>query len=147
MAHLVSRIKNNLKTKNNQKGVVLVLTVFAIAFSFILILGVLEISTIDLQIVRNYQKSVRALYIAEAGVEDAIYELRQNHLWNTGFTNKLFANETYTVTITNNYPNVIINTTSTITGNFQKQMQVQISISGPPYTPPYPVRVVAWQEI
>ncbi|MBU0501881.1 MAG: hypothetical protein KJ811_01380, partial [Candidatus Margulisbacteria bacterium] len=59
----------------NRRGAALLLTVFLIAIGAILIIGFLELSLADLQIVRNHQYSTRALYIAEAGIEDAIYEL------------------------------------------------------------------------
>lgn len=152
MAHLVRLIENQKtkKRKNrktNRKGAVLVMTVFIIAFCAILITAYLQISTTDLQIVRNQQYSTRALYIAEAGVEDAIYELRQDNTWAAGFTAKAFAGDTYTVTVANNDPTVVIDSTSTVDGSFQRHIQVQLTISGPPQAIPYPIVANYWKEL
>lgn len=127
----------------SRRGAVLLMTVFIIALGAALIIGFLQISTTDLQIARNTQYSTRALYIAEAGIEDALYELVLNKLWNAGFTNKAFAGDTYTVTIVNNHPNPsVIDSTSTAGGSFQRHLQVQVTISGS--NPPV---INYWKEI
>jgi hypothetical protein len=132
---------------SGRRGAVLLLTVFAIAFVAVLITAFLQVSTTDLQIVRNHQYSTRALYVAEAGIEDAIYELRQDNTWDSGFTDKAFGGDAYTVAVSNNYPIVVIDSTSTVDGGFQRQIQVQVTISGPPSPTPYPVAVNYWKEI
>lgn len=124
MAHPVRRIKN-------RRGAILLMTVFIIALGAILIIGFLQLSLADLQIVRNHHYSLRALYIAEAGVEDAMYELTQDKNWNDGFTNKAFAGETYTVTITAiDSKTKVIDSAGTVDGSFQRHLEVQVSISG-----------------
>jgi len=88
-----------------KRGAVLLMAVFIIAIGAVLIIGFLELSLADLEIVRNHHYSTRALYIADAGIEDALYELGQSSSWNAGFTNKAFAGETYTVVVYNHHPN------------------------------------------
>jgi len=125
------------------RGAILLMTVFIIALGTILVIGFLQLSLADLQIVRNHQYSVRALYIADAGIEDALYELGQDKNWDVGFTDKAFAGETYTVTITNNQPNPSsMECVSTVDGSFQRRIEVQSVVSGSnPPTMDY------WKEI
>lgn len=128
---------------SNQRGSVLLMTLFLISLGSAFVIGFLQVSTTDLQIVRNHQYSLRALYIADTGVEDAIYNLILDSHWNAGFTNKAFAGETYTVTITNNYPNpIIIDSVGTAGGSFQKHLRVQVTISGSK-----PPTINYWKEI
>ncbi|MFH1362005.1 MAG: hypothetical protein ABIH69_05065 [bacterium] len=127
----------------NRRGAALLLTVFLIAIGAILIIGFLELSLADLQIVRNHQYSTRALYIAEAGIEDAIYELAQNANWNAGFAAKAYAGETYTVVVTEIDAKInVLNSTSTVDGVFQRQIEVQVATSGS--SPPV---IDYWKEI
>ena len=137
----------------NQKGVVLLLTAFLILFMSIFVIGFLEVATTETEIMRNHSLSNNALYIAEAGIEDAIYTLRQagNHHWDEGFTDKVFpagSSSSYTVTVDNgDYPTIVITSTGTVSGTFQRQVEAEISISGPPVAAPYPISINQWKEI
>jgi hypothetical protein len=107
------------------------MTAFIIALGAVLITAFLQISTTDLQIARNTRYSIRALYIADAGVEDALYELTLNKNWSAGFSNKAFAGDSYTVTVTDAFPNpIVFNSVGTVTGGFQRRIEVQCTISG-----------------
>jgi len=90
------------KNTNNQKGVALLLAIFLISFVFILLTGLLQVTTSDLQIAYNIQYRTRALFLAEAGIQDAIYQLANDNTWVSGFNNKSFANDTYSVVVNNN---------------------------------------------
>ncbi len=46
-----------------------------------------------------YSKNVQALYISEAGLQDALQQLKDNPSWTTGFSNKSFGKGNYTVTV------------------------------------------------
>lgn len=137
---------------NNRRGVILLLTLFIILLMSILVIGYLEIAATETQIMRNHKLSTQALYIAEAGIEDAIYTLRQtgNHNWDTGFTDKIFpagSSSSYTVTIDNSDdPNIVIVSTGTVPGAFQRRIEVEITLSGPPSSAPYPVNINYWKE-
>ncbi len=71
-------------------GSVLLITVFLIAFSALLVGGLLHALASDLQILRNHLYSTKALYVADAGIEDAIAALRSDYTWDSGFTQKTF---------------------------------------------------------
>lgn len=143
----------NKRKSKNQKGVILLLAAFVVLFMSILIIGYLEVATTETEIMRNHRLSNKALHIAEAGIEDAIYTLRQtgNHHWTTGFTDKVFpagSTSSYTVTVNDDdYPDIVITSTGTVSSSFRRQIEVGIAISGPPTSAPYPIRINYWKEI
>ena len=64
----------------NSKGVVLILTIFVILFMSVFVVAYLDVATTETEIMQNHKLSTKALYIAEAGIDDAIYTLRQRGL-------------------------------------------------------------------
>lgn len=69
---------NNIHTKKREQGFVLVLTLFAALIMSALIIALVNIQTIDLNLIKNNMSSKKAYYIAEAGIADAINEIRTN---------------------------------------------------------------------
>ncbi|MCP4650842.1 MAG: hypothetical protein GY853_12300 [PVC group bacterium] len=141
--------KKDRLLNNNQKGVILLLTVFIIFFMSVFIVGYLEIAATETEIMRNHRGSTQALYIADAGIEDALWQLRQNRKWKKGFKNKVFPSgesSSYTVTINNKgYPSVIIASTGTAPGNYQRQVEMGITITST--SAPCNLVVNYWKEI
>ena len=75
------------------------MTVFIVALLAAIVTGMLQINTEEIQIMQNHIRAAEALAVAEAGLEDALAELRTDSAWNTGFDNKGFVNGQYTVTV------------------------------------------------
>ncbi len=133
----------NLPRAKGKKGAMLLITVFIIALGTILIIGFLQLSLADLQIVRNNQYSIRALYIADAGIQDALYELGQDKNWNAGFTDKAFAGEIYTVAVAEISSKIkILTSESTVDGSFQRQIEIQTTVQGSD-----PPTIDYWKEL
>lgn len=137
----------------NQEGVALLMAIFALFFITLLIVAFLDITTIDLQIVKNQTTSLKALYIADAGIEDAIYELRQVKEWDDGFTDKPFNDGSYTVTVVvdqdiGEFYIKILTSTGTVssgTTTAQRTIEAQTLVTG--RTPgDYKVRISSWKE-
>ncbi|MFH0731529.1 MAG: hypothetical protein V2A72_01230 [Candidatus Omnitrophota bacterium] len=130
----------------------LLLVVFIILVMTVLVIGYLQAATTETEIMRNHKMSTQALYIAEAGIEDAIYTIRQtgNSQWDAGFQNKEFpagSGNTYTVVVDNsNYPSVIITSVATVSSTYQRGVEAEIAVSGPPTSAPYPVSMNYWKE-
>ncbi len=143
------RIGDNSTSAMSERGAVLLLTVFALAILSVLVAALLEITTTDLEIIRNHLCSTKALYIADAGIANALYELRQDYNWSAGWPGGVTFPEgssgSYTVTVTNNYPSVTI-VSAGKWGGFERKAEVEVAVSGPPQSPPYPVRVIYWKE-
>jgi len=92
------------------RGAVLLLLLFLMAVSVPLVCVLLEAQTTQVRVTHNVVGDVTALYVAEAGVHDAISQLLLSGTWRTGFTNKEFPTglgHTYTVTLVDDPPGKI----------------------------------------
>ncbi len=135
------------RNRSDQEGVILILMVFIVAMSTLFVGALLRSHTSDLQITRNHLNSMKALFVADAGIEDAISELRADFTWNAGFTDQIFPSgdsSKYTVSVVNNHPLVVITSTGEANG-FIRNIEVELNIVES--TAPYPVRVIYWKEV
>jgi hypothetical protein len=66
-----------IKFKNN--GSVFLMTIFAIAFLAVLVSGMLQITTEEIQLMRNHIYSAQALAVAEAGLNAAFAQIREGN--------------------------------------------------------------------
>lgn len=133
--------------RSDQRGAVLLMMVFLVTFSTLFVGALLRSHTSDLQIARNHIGSMKALFVADAGIEDAIAELRNNFSWSSGFSNKTFpagSGSHYSVSVTNNHPKVVITSIGTADG-FVRTIEIELNIVET--TAPYPVRVIYWKEV
>ncbi len=76
------------------------LTVFIVALLAAAVTGLIQLKTVEIQTMNNQVQAAEAQAIAQAGLNDAIFEVRTNAGWTDGFTNKAFADGSYTVTLT-----------------------------------------------
>jgi len=81
------------------RGSVLLLAVFVVALLAAMVMGMLELNTEEIQVMQNHVYAAEALATAEAGLEDALKELRVNKWWNDGFPGQSFNGGSYTVTV------------------------------------------------
>ncbi len=132
----------------DQRGAALVVALIVMSVLALLTIASLDMLTVNVQIVGNHARELRAAYIADAGVEDAIDTLRDTPSWDTGLTNVEFPTDsgnTYTVAIDNSaYPLVVITSTGTIS-SFQRSLEVQVKMTGS--SSPYSAAVMYWKEI
>jgi type II secretory pathway component PulK len=80
-------------------GVVLIAVVFVAALLAAIVMGMLQINTEEIQVMRNHLRAAEALAIAEAGLNDALAHLRVDADWDAGFAGRVFAGGAYTVTV------------------------------------------------
>ena len=107
------------------------MTVFVIALLSTIVMGILELNTVDIQIMQNQVFAVEALMMAQAGLNDALAQLRLDAGWTDGFTNKSFNGGSYTVTISA----LEITSTGTSAQGFAAEVKADVTVSaaGPPY--------------
>jgi len=110
-----------MKTLESNNGSVLLITIFAIALLSALVMGILQMNTEEIQLMQNQIYAARALAIAEAGLNDALAQIRIDNNWDDGFDNKPFDGGSYTVTVTGALPNLTIESTSSSTFNPARQ--------------------------
>ena len=136
----------------NKKGVALVLAMFILVFIAMLVVAFLNLITSDIAITSNHLGRLQALYIAEAGVEHAISQLRANgdQSLNLGpITFPSGSTSSYTVT----YPKsstppietrLIVSTGQVDNDKFRASIETQVSIEGA--SSPYTIKIVSFQE-
>jgi Tfp pilus assembly protein PilX len=125
-----------IKMKNN--GSALLIVVFTIVLLTAFVVGMLEMSSEQIQIMKNEIYTAQAKGIAEAGLADAFSQLRTNSSWTAGFSNKIFGGGSYTVTVTGTLPSLVITSTGTSAQSFTSRVQANATIGT---TSPYIIRI------
>ena len=120
-----------MKLKNN--GSVFLMVVFATALLSMLVTGMLQLNTEELQLVQNQIFAAQALATAEAGLNDALSKLRTDPNYVTSFTED-FEGGSYTVDINGS----TITSTGTSSQGFVARVEADITIRN--YIP-YVIRI------
>lgn len=107
-------------------GSILVLVLFILALSAALITGMLQLTTEEILQMRNQMGLVRALTVSEAGLDDAFAEIRQDVNWNSGFTNKSFYGDSYSVTVTGTPPSLTVVSTGLTGEGYTARVEARI---------------------
>jgi len=123
-----------MKTRLRNNGSVLLITIFVVALLSAITIGILQINTEEIQLMRNQIRAAEALATAEAGLNDTFAEIRTDSTWTTGFTDKAFNDDSYTVTVTGSLPNLTITSTGTSSQGFVAKVEADITVgSSSPY--------------
>lgn len=118
-----------MRTNKKNNGSVLLITVFAVAMLAVIVAGILQLNTEELQIMQNQVYAAQASCIAEAGLNDAFYELRLDSSWNAGFTNKSYDNGSYTVTVTGTSPSLALVATGICQQGYTARLSAGLTLS------------------
>lgn len=145
------------------KGFALILAIFLLLFISIAFVALFYLFTTDLQIIDNHQMETQALYIAEAGIENVLANLREDKDWNTGslgiatiFPKDQARPPIGIPTMMSGYsiiypwqpedePNRIWSMGYLSSHGFSKTLVVKVSVKGD--NAPYVVKVLDWDEI
>ena len=114
--------------KFRHKGSALILAIFVIALLAAVVMGMLQINTEEIQVMRNQIYATEALAIAEAGLNDAFYEIRADSSWDAGFTDKAFNDGSYTVTVGGVSPSLTITSTGTSSQDFVGRVEAEVTV-------------------
>jgi Tfp pilus assembly protein PilX len=145
----LKRMKRNdrLHTDKHKEGFVLVLTLFAILILSALIISFTNVTAIDMSLAKNHMCSSKAYYIAEAGIADAINQIRLNGpladtQWQETFPPN--TSDTYNVSVSQN-STVITSVGLASASNFSRALEVKVSVNG--RSSPYGVSISQWKEV
>jgi len=127
-----------MKIRQKNNGSVLLIAVFVIALLSALVMGMAQMNTEEIQLMRNHIFAAYALATAEAGLNDAFSEIRADPNWADGFTDKAFNGGSYTVTVTGSLPNRTITSTGTSSEGFVAKVEADVTISS---SSPYIIRI------
>ena len=127
-----------MKYKRKTNGSALLITIFITALLSAITIGILQMNTEEIQLMRNQIFAAKAEATAEAGLNDAFCELRADSSWNSGFTNKEFDGGSYTVTVSGSLPNLTVTSTGTSSQGFVAKAEADITVGS---TSPYIIRI------
>jgi len=113
---------------------VLLLAIFAVALLAAVTTGILQLNTEEIQLVRNHIGAAEALVTAEAGLNDAFSQLRNDPNWTAGFVDKAFNGGSYTVDVNN----LTVTSTGTSRQGFVGRVEAEITVGS---TSPYIIRI------
>jgi len=116
----------------------MLIAIFAIALLSTLVCGMLQMNTEEIQLMQNQIYASVARTIAEAGLNDAYYELRSDSSWTTGFSGKSFNDGSYTVAVAGTLPSLTITSTGTSSRGFAFKVEADVTVGA---SSPYIIRV------
>ncbi len=140
---------NKVHTGKGREGFVLVLTLFAALILPVLIIAYINIQTIDLSLIKNRMCSTKAYYIAEAGIADAINQMRLNGpladtQWQEAFPTG--SSDTYSVSVSQD-STVITSIGYAAASNFRRALEVKVSFPHDQTPFPHIVAIERWKEV
>ena len=127
-----------MNKKKTQEGSVLLVSIFVSALFGAMVIGMMQLNTEEAMLVNNYMELTKAIAIAEAGLNDAYYEIRRDQNWSAGFTNKAFGGGTYSVTAAGTLPDLNLVSTGVTAAGYKARVDADINISG---SSPYTIKV------
>lgn len=124
-----------MREKRRHNGSALLLVIFLASLMSVLVMGMLQVNTEELQLMRNQINAAESLATAEAGLNHALSEIRADEEWSTGFTSQSFNGGSYTVTVTGTSPNLTLESTGTSAQGFVTRIEAEVTVatSGPPH--------------
>lgn len=123
------------------------MVLFTVLILAALVIGLLSLTEIDAILVKNHMCSLQAYYIAEAGIADAIDEIRQNGALGDTQWEEFFPAGTsskYNVSVTQS-STLISCTGLAASSNFSRALEIQVGITGS--SAPYNVLIEQWKEV
>ncbi|MHC4337913.1 MAG: hypothetical protein ACYSTG_08220 [Planctomycetota bacterium] len=127
-----------MKTRVRNSGSAFLLVVFVTALLAVLVAGMLQMNTEEIQVMRNQIYAAEALATAEAGLNDAFAEIRADDEWDAGFDDKTFAGGSYDVDVEGDLPNLTIVSEGTSSQGFVARVAADITVGS---TAPYAIRI------
>ncbi len=122
-----------------EQGSVMLMVVLIAALLAAVVMGRLQVSTEEIQLMRNHIWGAEALATAEAGVNDALAHMRQDSGWSRGFAGKPFNGGSYTVVVDGS----TIRSTGVTAHGFVAVVEARISAASD--GPPYSIRIDEWR--
>ena len=125
-----------------KEGIALILAIFTMLFVTVLVVALLDMVTIEQKISTNHIRTLQATYIADSGVEEAIYQLRQDDDWSGTGGDVEFpsgSGNSFNVSVSD----TTITSTGTV-GDFTKALNIDFILSGS--SSPYQVLIDKWEK-
>ncbi len=109
-------------------GSIMLIAIFAIALLSAMVIGILQMNTEEIQLMQNQIYAAQALTTAEAGLNDAFSELRDDDEWVGPLTDEPFNNGLYNVSVTGTLPNLTINSEGISAQGFVARVEADVTV-------------------
>lgn len=128
-----------MRNRRTEQGSVMLMVVLIAALLAAAVMGRLQVSTEEIQLMQNHIWGAEALATAEAGLNDALAQVRQDSGWSSGFAGKPFNGGSYTVVVEGS----TIRSTGITGRGFVATVEARITTA--PDGPPYWIRINEWR--
>jgi len=128
--HVQEQLTSRRKRKYPPRGgAALLLSLFIISFVTLMVVNVLDTTTLELSALRNTLEYERALYLANAGVHEVAAQLEVNSTWLGTITDGAYpADDTYQATAVSGANHTVIVTSKGVAGEVTRTIQATIEL-------------------
>jgi Tfp pilus assembly protein PilX len=119
-----------MTNRRKHNGSVTLIVIFVIALLSTLVIGMLQLNTEEIMLMQNYIYAAESRSIAEAGLNAAFAELRDDSSWTTGFADTAFASGNYSVAVSGTLPDLKLDATSTTSKGYASRVEADITVGG-----------------
>ncbi len=117
------------RCKTTRRGAALMFAMFIMAFMTLMVVNVLDTTTLELSALRNGMDYQRALFLANAGVHEAAAQLEADDTWIGTITNGAYpADDTYEAVAVAGANYTVIVTSKGVAGNATRTVQATIEL-------------------
>ncbi len=109
-------------------GSIMLIATFAIALLSAMVIGILQMNTEEIQLMQNQIYAAQALATAEAGLNDAFSELRDDDEWVGPLTDEPFNDGLYNVSVTGTLPNLTIESEGISAQGFVARVEADVTV-------------------
>jgi Tfp pilus assembly protein PilX len=126
MDRLKRQLGSGLKSR---RGAALVFCMFILTMITLMVVNVLDTTTLELSALRNSMDYERALYLANAGVHQVAATIEATPTWRGTVTDGVYpADNTYTATAVDGPNSTVIVTSSGVAGDVIRHLQAIIEL-------------------
>ena len=121
--------KNRKHQRQTRQGFALLFSLFVLSLITVMVVNILDTTTLELSALRNGMDYERALYLANGGVHHAAALLEADSSWRGTVTDGSYpADDTYSATAVDGADETVIVTASGVAGNATRSIQATIEL-------------------
>ncbi len=125
----MSSIRTNHENRKSRHGAALVFCMFILTMITLMVVNVLDTTTLELSALRNSMDYERALYLANAGVHHIAATLESDNAWRGTLTDGAYpADNTYFAEAVDGPDSTIIVTSTGVAGDVSRNLQAVLEL-------------------
>ena len=113
---------------NKNDGSALLIVVFIAALLAVMVSGMLVINTEEVQVMQNQIYAAEALATAEAGLNHAFSQIRNDDEWTGPIADEPFNGGSYDVTVTGTLPTLTVLSVGTTSRSYSAKVEADVTV-------------------